>query len=232
MAYVYRPPNMPPVTKEEHYVTLDPEGEDEPLRILKGEGSPKITGGYGGWTVANRPHQVGLTVFTGLDPIRMSIPVVFEGWPGTDGQEIRIGRLSRMGLPHGANNEPSVVRISGLGVPKPGPLRWVVESLDWGDNVIWDTGDDGSMVRLRQDCTINLLQYVAEDRVAFSKLPQAKPGGGAWPKHYVWKKGDTLRKVAAHFYHNSKKWKLIAKANNIRDPKSIKPKRVLRIPKP
>jgi nucleoid-associated protein YgaU len=135
-----------------------------------------------------------------------------------------------MAMPITEGDEPPKVSISGVGIPSEVPNKgWVIESLEWGDNVIWENQANGSMVRMRQDCTVNLLQYVDEDRVAFSKLT---PAASMWPKHYVWKKGDTLQRVAARFYHNSKKWKRIADANGIRDPKKIKPKRVLKIPKP
>ena len=218
-------------TKEGHFVTFTADGIGA-VRVLKGDGSPKPMGGYGGWEVVSRPHRVGLTQWSGSDPLRLAIPVIFEGWTDRSGQEVRISRLSRMALPQG-DDEPPVVTVEGVGIPNLGPKRWVIESLEWGDNVIWDNeSGSGSLVRLRQDCTVNLLQYVAEDRVAFSSIAAAKPGGGAWPKHYTWRKGDTLQKLAAKFYHNSAKWHKIAAANNIRDPKNIKPGRVLTIPKP
>jgi LysM domain len=218
-------------TLEAHFITFTAEGIGS-LRILKGDGSPKVTGGHGGWNVTNRPHRRGLTTWDGVEPYRMSIPVVFEGWPDVAGQEIRIGTLSRMATPQG-DDEPPRVSISGIGIPSEMPKKnWVIESLEWGDNVLWDNQANGSMVRLRQDCTVNLLQYVNEDRVAFSKLSSAQPGAGAWPKHHVWRKGDTLQRLASRFYKNSKKWKRIADANNIRDPKHIRIGRILRIPKP
>jgi nucleoid-associated protein YgaU len=218
---------MMPV-KDEHFVIFEADGIGS-VRVLKDETSPKEPTTTGGWEVISRPHRVGLTNWAGSDPQRLAVPVVFEGFQNFDGQEIRISKLRRMALPAGGDSPP-IVSVSGLGIPHLGPSRWVIESIDWGDNVIWDNDrDSGSMVRLRQDCVVNLLQYVDEDRVAFSTL---QPGSGLWPKHYTWKKGDTLQKVASKFYHNSKKWKIIAKANNIRDPKGIKPGRILIIPKP
>jgi LysM repeat protein len=217
-------------TSSKHFITLSTPHEDD-LRILKGETPPKLTDGFGGWDVTQRPKQVALSTWSGVNPFRLAIPVVFEGWGEGAGQEIRIHKLERMALPVG-RGEPAVVTLEGSGLPNRGVKRWVIESLEWGDDVIWDFGDDGSMVRMRQDCTINLLQYVDDDRVAFSKLPNAQPGGGTWPKHYVWKRGDTLQRVAARFYHNSKRWKKIATANNVRDPKNIKIGRILKVPRP
>jgi hypothetical protein len=218
-------------TQERHFVTFEADGIGS-LRILKGEGAPKSSSYDAGWNVVSRPHRVGLTQWAGADPIRMSLQVIFEGWTDGEGQEIRISKLRRMAMPQGTD-EPPIISVSGHGIPNLGPKRWVIESLEEGDNVLWDDEPgSGSIVRLRQDFTVNLLQYVAEDRTAFASIEAAKPGGGAWPKHYTWKKGDTLQKVAAKFYHNSKLWKKIANANNIRDPKNIKPGKVLIIPKP
>lgn len=44
------------------------------------------------------------------------------------------------------------------------------------------------------------------------------------------KKGDTLESIAAEVYGDSKKWRRIAKANNIRNPRKIKPGVELAIP--
>jgi LysM repeat protein len=202
------------------------------VRVAKDENPPKIVGGYGGWEAVSRPKRTALSVWNGVDPIQLDVPVMFEGWGDRVGQEIRIGRLSRMALPQG-DGEPPVVSIDGVGIPWHGRNRWVIMNIDWGDNVLWgEEPSSGSTVRFRQDAVVHLMQYVDDDRVAFSKLNSAKPGGGAWPKHYTWKKGDTLRKVASRFYHDSGKWKKIADANHIRDPKNIKVGRSLIIPKP
>jgi hypothetical protein len=201
------------------------------VTVLYDEAPPQVTGGYGGWDVVARPHRKALTQYVGVDPIGMSIPILFDGFADGNGQEIEISRLSRMALPHG-DDEPPIVEVEGRGFPQPGPRRWVIAGLDWGQNVIRGVNDSGTLVRLRQDCVVNLLEYVAEDRTAFSRAGGAQPGGGAWPKHYVWRRGDTLQKVSSNFYHTPKKWKKIATANNIRDPKNIKVGKVLIIPKP
>jgi LysM domain len=200
------------------------------VTVLKDADPAVVTGGYGGWQVVQRPKRRGLTQWMGRDPIRMEVPVLFDGFAKQDSQEVEISKLSRMALPHG--DEPPVVDVDGHGIPNPGPEHWVIEDLTWGKNVEWEFSSDGVMSRLRQDCVVKLLEYVDETRTAFSRLVNNQPGAGIWPKHYTFKKGDTLAKIASKFYKNSKKWKKIADANGIRDPKSIKPGRVLVIPKP
>jgi len=200
----------------------------------------QLTGGYGGWTVTSRQRRTGLTMWMGKDPIRMAVPVIFDGFADNNGQEVQISRLSRMGLPPTTGGEPPVVTLSGHGLPNPGVKNWVIENLQWGTNVIWDNQQDGSLVRMRQDCVVNLLQYIAEDRAAFSSLPSAKgsgtkkkPGTKGFQKPQKVKQGDSLSKIANRVYKNPKPgdWKLIAKANNIKDPRSIKVGQTLKIPK-
>jgi LysM repeat protein len=130
-----------------------------------------------------------------------------------------------MGLPPLKGGEPPVVTITGYGIPHPGPSNWVIENLQWGTNVIIDHNADGSVVRLRQDCVVNLMEYIAGDRVAFSRIPPATAGSpNGFQKPYLVKKGDTLKIIANKVYKTPRPsdWKLIAKANGIRDPKAIK----------
>lgn len=197
---------------------------------------PVTVSGYGGWTVTARQRRVSLTEWQGKDPLRMSIPILFDGVRGGVGQEIPITRLSRMALPPEGGGEPPVITIKGLGVPKPGPKEWVIESIDWGSNVMWDTINSGVTARVRQDAVVHVMQYVADDRVSFANIKLGSQGTSktGWPKTYVVKAGDTLGKIAVHFYHDVTKWKKIADANGIRDPKNLSKyvHKTIRIPKP
>lgn len=198
----------------------------------------QVQSGYGGWTVISRQRAIGLTVWQGKDPLRMSVPVLFDGVADGTSQEVPISHLSRMALPPTTGGEPPTVKISGSGAPKPGPTDWVIENLQWGTNVLWDFAANGVMARLRQDCVVNLLQYVADDRAALANVAVGSSQGGTtasksgWPKQYTVKSGDTLQKIASKEYGDSSKWKLIADANNIRDGSSLKAGTTLRIPAP
>lgn len=190
----------------------------------------QITSGYGGWSVVNRPRRKGLTQWDGKDPLRMGIPVLFDGWFSSQGQEVPISRLSRMGLPPRDGEEPPVITVDGVAIPDPGPKRWVIENLQWGTDVLWETVG-GVTVRLRQDCTVFLLEYVAPDREAFRSLPglSISSGKGKVPTRITVKKGQTLQQIAAQVYGSASQWKKIAKANKLRDTK-LKAGQVLRIP--
>jgi nucleoid-associated protein YgaU len=192
----------------------------------------QVVSGYGGWTVLSRQRRVGLTQWDGKDPLRMSIPIIFDGIRTGIGQEVNISRLSRMGLPPLSGGEPPVVTWQAFAVPNPGVALWVIENFQWGTNVLWNYVG-GQAVRVRQDCVVNLLEYRPDDNEAFrSPIPHVAKGKGKTgkPKVYTAKKGDTLSKIAQKFYGNASKWKLIADANHIRDPKTVDAGDRLRIP--
>lgn len=197
-----------------------------------------IASGYGGWIVVSRDRGVGLTQWNGKDPLRMAIPILFDGVSRRLGQEIGISNLSRMALPPTSGGEPPTLTATGPGIPKVGPVVWVIENLQWGTNVNWDFADNGVYVRTRQDCVVNLLQYVAGDRLAFKNIQPGSITAGkvtaGWPKQYVVATGDTLRLIAAQMYGDGSwpKVKIIMKANVISDANSIYLGQVLRIPAP
>jgi nucleoid-associated protein YgaU len=68
---------------------------------------------------------------------------------------------------------------------------------------------------------------------AGSGLTAIAGGTSGGVRKYTVKKGDTLHKIAIKFYRNSSKWRSIAKANKIKNPRKnrqMRVGRVLRIP--
>lgn len=218
-----------------HKVTFSCEGIS-PVTVLLDETAASVTGGYGGWTVVSRQRRVGLTQWQGKDPIRMAIPILFDGFANSAGVEIDISRLSRMALPPSGGGEPPHIKVKGAAVPSPGPTDWVIENIAWGTaKVIYGMTAGGVSARMRQDAVINIMEYRHEDRVAFATLPSAGLLGASkvgWPKTYILKRGESLQSVAVKFYHDATKWKQIADANNLIDPRSAKIGATLRIPAP
>lgn len=193
------------------------------VRVLRGDGPPKMTGGSGGWNVVTRPRRVGLTQWQGRDPYRMDIPILFDAYREGVSVEPGISRLNNMSMGHDYNPPPTVL-VEGA-VPIKG-ARWVIEDIDWGDEVFWETSSQGQYFRLRQDAVVHLLQYQAEKRLKIT-MPKSLPNEFTVPRD-----GYTLREVAKQMYGNAERWKEIQKANagEIRDPNKLKKDQVLRVP--
>lgn len=201
--------------------------------------APVITSGYGGWVEIARPKRKALTDWQGSAPFRLQFGLIldaFDDAPHNVEQDIiRLERMATRG-PH--DQRPPTIRINdkdhgGGGRLPHNNLTWVIESLTWGDCIRQsETGD-----RTRQVVAVTLLELV-EDAI-IGKLSPANNarniskirGGQALSTRIIVKQGETsLQQVAARALGDAKKWKALAKANNIRDPKKIYTGQQLRIP--
>lgn len=200
------------------------DGSVRPVTAYWGEDAPHFTAGFGGWDVVTRPRRTSGTQWNGKDPLQMEIPILFDGWISGEPVEDDIMRLTHMAWPPKEGEEPPKIKVGG-GTPGD-TFTWVINDLQFGTNVIRDF-DRGSLVRYRQDCTVVLLQHIDVDLA-----PASRPNVGSvgHPRYYVVKSGDTLPKISLKMYGTRNKWKQIAKANHIRDPKDIKVGQRLRIP--
>lgn len=192
--------------------------------VLRGESPPKETGGTAVWEVVDRPNKVGVTVFRGRTPVRVDLPVMFDAWKKGLSVEPRIQMLKDMANPPAAHAPPLKIKVDG-GYPSR-YLTWVVEGIDWGDAVLYNKIGT-TLVRVRQDATVHLLQFVSAELVHIKKQAGRTP-----PRFtpYKVKKGDTLSKIAASHYKDRDKWTVIGKANGIRDNKGVKVGQTIKIP--
>jgi hypothetical protein len=193
------------------------------VKVLRGDGPPKIVGGSGGWDVVSRPRRVAMTQWTGRDPYRMDVPILFDGYRFKDSVEEDIARLNNMSIGHDYDPPPTI-NIDGA-VPVKG-ATWVIENIDWGDEVYWELSAQGRYYRMRQDAVVHFLQYQAEKRLKIT-MPKSLPNQFIVPRD-----GYTLREVAKAMYGNAERWKEIQKANEklVRDPNKLKKGWELRVP--
>jgi len=192
------------------------------VRMLRGDGPPTIMGGSGGWSVVSRPRRIGLTQWTGRDPYRMDVPILFDGWANKVSCEVGISILNQMAMGYSYDPPPTVTIDGAIPVKH---ATWVIESIEWGTDVIWDASPNGINSRLRQDAVVHLLQYQAEERLNIT-MPKSLPS--TYTTHG---KNTTMRQVSKAVYGNGSRWKDIMKANpKIRDPNKIPDKTTLRIP--
>jgi len=209
--------------------------------VLRDEGAPYINGGIGGWTVVNRMRRTGLTQYTGPDPIRLVLPILFDGFQSSTPQEVSISTLERMARPAKPGDDPPGITVAG-GIPRKDIPKWVIESIDYSNQqkVIWGTTPSGVTVRYRQDAVVNLLEQVNDDLVALSSGPDTGFGAGgaslanrrptpAAP-FYEWRIGDKLTTVSGEMYGSPRWARDILKANGLRDPNLIPDKTRLRMP--
>lgn len=218
------------------YVTITSQAPNLTVTCLLGAEGAKVTGGYGGWVDVPRPRRLALTQWDGRSPFEMAVQLVLDAHADDGSVEAQCSALERMALPPRSLAEPPVVRIKG---PVPhDDLTWVVNGIDWGAAMRNDAGN-----RSRQEVTLTLKRYVAEDRLtlrpAAEKAREKGSGGGGGTntktktpaqRTYVVKSGDTLSEIAARMYGNASQWKKIADANNIRDPRNLRVGQTLRIP--
>lgn len=203
---------------------------------LMDETPAQITGGHGGWQITQRERRLGVTQWRGNDPIRMAVPIIFDkSIHHIQDQGTAMHHLRLMGRPPAVNHgEPPEIFCKGPGVPtatgKGSKQPWVIENIAWGTNRILDINDQW----FRQDAVVNLIEYIDEDRVDFPNAPtiskkrkkkhhhNTKPGHHSkphgWPKFHTYQPGDTLPKMAAHYYKDSSKWRRISRANGNCDP--------------
>lgn len=133
-----------------------------------------------------------------------------------------VKQLVHLARPIDRFGQPPVIRVYGRALPFwLNGEQWVINGIDWGDRL---PGSVGGHAR-RQALTLNLLEYVEGDDYRFKRNKKGgKKGDGrkGGEKHYTVKKGDTLYSIAAKFYNDRDKWKRIAEANKIKNPRDLK----------
>jgi len=200
------------------------------------DGSPIVVEGYAGWQVVNRPKAIGLVEWQGRNPMAIEIPFLIDYWrsgldnPGIHG-EAQVARLEKLCGVGKHWEAPPVCKVDGDGVIPhdytldPG-TRWVIENVTWDRSLELRHYYTGR--RLRCGGTIQIRQYVLPTAI----LRTIKSKDRAYtPKVYIVKKGDTLSKIARWFYHDPHKWKVIADANHLRDRRTLRVGKRLKIPR-
>ena len=148
---------------------------DPPLEVTArlGEERPNVESGYGGWEEVARPRRRPLTSWQGLPALRMTIPILFNGWASDTSQEGEIAALEKMAggrLAHARGGEPPLVHIKALGSAVPYQGRtWVITELAWGEALMNQHGN-----RVRQHVTVSLLEYIADAFISMRSASQRR----------------------------------------------------------
>jgi nucleoid-associated protein YgaU len=186
-----------------------------------------------GWQTLTRLRRTSTTDYAGGAPISQTIPFVLDGTAGgaQDSVETPMSRLYTIMLSRtGEFGQPQVFTLRGIPIPLFNRL-WVLTDISITSEMRRNT--DG--LRIQVVGSITILEYVGATIILSpakkSKAKSSTASSSSSVRYYVVKRGDTLEKIAALEYHQASKWRLIAQANNLRDPNSIKPGQRLKIPK-
>lgn len=213
---------------------------------------PNVDAGYGGWAEVSRPRRRPLSIWVGSPGLRMTLPILFDRFDDDVSIERQLAQLERLATPTASDGSPPRVRFvaRGAAVPHQGNT-WVIDSLAWGDALMNSSGN-----RTRQFVTLSLLEWIADVRVkenspakkqrAKSKAAATKAGASQKRVVATRKKsgggatlltvgsefgtGDDLLSIAARELGDADRWVEIAQLNGLRDPRSITPGQVLRLP--
>ena len=188
------------------------------LLLRRGLSAPKIVTGGARYSVIERPRRKSVVQWAGDDPWKMDVPVIFDGFIQGKSVELDIRRTEQMCQSRGDLTAPYTFRLDGA-LPVSGGL-WVMESIDWGDNVYWYADNRGSGHRVRQDATLHCLQYETEEILQINKPP---------PVSKPWRvvSGQTLAFIAAQ---TGVPQATLRKYNNMRDGKQLKVGTTIMIP--
>lgn len=231
-----------------------------------------VTDGFGGWEEVTRPKRTPLTVWRSRPPLHMDLPLLFDGLAVNRSVERDVADLQRLAAPFASDRRPSRIRLNARGTFIPFLDRtWVISSLGFGDGAMNRNG-----VRVRQEVTLSLLEFVEDVRLAEQsaanrarfKAAAAKLQEGAASKRVVAGRDTTaptnaggraaepvpapvfaptefaavkqpaahvgagydLLRIAATELGDANRWTEIADLNGIRDPRSIVPGQVIRLP--
>lgn len=208
---------------------------------------PLLTAGVGGWSRIARPRRRALTEWVGRDSVSLTIEFLSDALYEERGpwNEANIESLELMAGVGLADNQPPLCRLEskppGLmphGLKRDPDIKWFIETLSYDKESII-VGDEGN--RLRCGGTLVVTQWIPSQTLSPARRRRDRqrqrgggsdPGGGGHRKTYVVKAGDTLTEIAARkdVYGDASKWKKIATANHIRDPKDLKTGQKLKIP--
>jgi LysM repeat protein len=227
------PKGPPPRTPGPHLVNFFALDASVSLTVRMGHGPATLTGGSGGWIEETRRGLSPVVWWDSPSAYRQSIPVLFEGSEEQEGSIQALQLLAGPDRKH-PRTPPPIIMIAGPAIWR-ADLQWVIEAIEPGSNVV-RRADDGKV--MKQDYVVKLLEYNGVD-VLIERSPSRKASSESSNRPsqsrrtYRVKAGDTLPNIAARpdVYGDSTKWKRIANANGIRDPRTLKVGQVLKIPR-
>jgi hypothetical protein len=149
--------------------------DDPKLNVvaLLGEEPARLTGGFGGWEVSARPRQVGMTTWTGVEPLQLELSLLLDGWASATSQENAISDI--VTCARGDDNSPPGI-------------------VELGDVIV----DPASRERLRQALALTLREYVPPEYL--QQRRRAVLGSKGKTRVVTARQGDTPAKIARRLH--------------------------------
>jgi len=162
--------------------------------------------------------------YTGGDRKRLSMELFYDTYEQKEDVRLYTGKLSKLlaVTTDDKNNgkRPPTLELSwGKMTSDTGfPFKCVLESLKQQFTMFTETG-----MPVRAKCSVSFKEY---------ELPkeeqQREPRRGSYPDQtYTVREGDTLSSIAAALWNDPLKWRQLAEANGIRNPRILKPGQAL-----
>ena len=197
---------------------------------------PAGGGGNGGWQIVDRPRLVAATQWYDRSPMQLELPLMLDAHTLYLNSSISIEPLCyavdlwQDRTP--GKMQPPTLAISG---PVPGQQHnWVLKSVTFNEALRNKVGG----YRFQQKMTMTLYEY---NSPLVSLAPAGSPAQAATAALnaeeasqsftiYVVVKGDTLSKIASKVLGNYALWTRLATLNDIRDPNTLSPGQLIKIP--
>lgn len=163
---------------------------------------PNVTAGFGGYEIVNRPRQVGMVIWNGVEPYQLTFSMFLEGFK--EGRSVESAITSLRQCAHGTTGEPGTVIV--YGIPNLPATDWVIEGLEFDTD---STIRNRSMEIIRQKVTFTLREDIDPEyeKLREQALMGRKPG---WTMYKV-KKGDTPASIARKLKVSS--WFILRRGN-------------------
>ena len=165
--------------------------------------------------------------YTGGERKRLSMELFYDTYEEKEDVRLYTGKLQQLLVvttDNGNNGKrPPVVELSwGQAQSNVGfPFKCVLESLKQQFTLFTS---DGMPVRAKVSVSFKEYELPKEEQ-------QREPRRSSYPaRTYTVREGDSLSGVAAYVWNDSAKWRLLAEANEISNPRTLEPGRPLIVP--
>jgi len=225
------------------FSTIESPDIDVTVRLAKD--TPKMTGGYGGWEIVNRPRRRGTLEWVGVEPYEVTIDLLFDtwgysrslpfnAWVGKNSLDVAAERLTndvremdQMARPVALGRPSPQIKVTGKVVPIDPDMVWIISAIKWGDAIFNSEG-----FILRQECTVSLLQADGGEHANVIGPVKGPKKPSKVPQFHIWKKGNTFELLSIKYYGNASYRVRIMKLNHIRDWKKVKVGQKIKLPRP